>query len=187
MSWITLKKIVATLIPPPGVDSARMFVDDSNGEPSYKDDAGAVHTLVGAPGPAGTTGPAGPTGPTGPTGTAGAAGAAGSTGPAGPTGATGPAGPTGPAGTGTSGSVVQVKNVQTGAVANGATLIPYDDTIPQITEGDEYMTLAFTPLNAANKLRIDVVFACSPNLNSEELAVALFQDSGANALAAVGN
>lgn len=105
MSWITLKKVLSTLIPPPGVDSARVFVDDSNGEPSYKDDAGAVHTLVGAPGPAGPSGSIGPVGPTGPAGSTGPAGTAGAPGPAGPAGPTGPTGPTGPAGTGTVGGL----------------------------------------------------------------------------------
>ena len=40
-----------------------------------------------------------------------------------------------------SGSVVQTVSYQTGAVATGTTIIPIDDTIPQISEGNEYMTL----------------------------------------------
>jgi len=55
------------------------------------------------------------------------------------------------------GKVVQVVNVQTGAVATGTTQIPSNDTIPQITEGDEYMTLAITPTNASNKLIIEII------------------------------
>lgn len=42
------------------------------------------------------------------------------------------------------GDVVQVVNTQTGAVSTGTTVIQNDDTIPQIGEGDEYMTLAET-------------------------------------------
>jgi len=80
------------------------------------------------------------------------------------------------------GSVVQVVNTQTGAVATGTTVMPYDDTIPQNTEGDQYMTLAVTPTSATNKLRIDVVFNFSTSI-TQILSMALFQDSTANALA----
>lgn len=83
------------------------------------------------------------------------------------------------------GSVVQVVNYQTGALASGSTTIPDDDTIPQNTEGNEYMTLAITPKSATNKLRIDVVGNFSGL--TEVLAVALFQDSTANALASTRN
>lgn len=80
------------------------------------------------------------------------------------------------------GRVVQVVNTQTGVYASGTTAIPLDDTIPQITEGDEYMTLAITPTSATNKLRIDVTFIGSPSI-SAGMVVALFQDTTANALA----
>ena len=82
------------------------------------------------------------------------------------------------------GTVLQVVNYQTGAVATGTTQIPFDDTIPQITEGNEYITLAVTPKSATSKLRIDVVFCSSVNALASG-GVALFQDSTANALAAV--
>lgn len=80
------------------------------------------------------------------------------------------------------GQVVQVVNTQTGSVATGTTTIPQDDTIPQNTEGDEYMTLAITPTSATNKLKIDVVFNASFT-SAVNLTVALFQDSIADALA----
>lgn len=82
------------------------------------------------------------------------------------------------------GDIVQVVNYQTGAVATGTTLMPVDDTIPQNTEGDEYMTLAITPRNAANKLLIQVVFNGAGG-TADYFGVALFQDAVANALAAV--
>lgn len=81
------------------------------------------------------------------------------------------------------GDVVQQVNVQTGAMATGATTIPWDDTIPQITEGTEFMTLAITPTSATNILVVDVV----ANLNATAvnyLIGALFRDATANALAA---
>ncbi len=83
-----------------------------------------------------------------------------------------------------SGVVVQVKNTQTGAVATGTTTIPLDDTIPQNTEGNEYMTLAITPTSATNRLKIDVVWCgASSALAAQFVTAALFQDSTANALA----
>ena len=77
---------------------------------------------------------------------------------------------------------VQVVNTQTGAVATGTTILPYDDTIPQITEGDEYMTLAITPTLATNKLKIDVVVHLRNSVGATMVA-ALFQDTTAGALA----
>lgn len=82
-----------------------------------------------------------------------------------------------------SGSVVQVVNYQTSTYSSGSTQIPYDDTIPQNTEGDEYMTLAITPTNASNKLLIQVIFQGVGF--GDAMTVALFQDSTANALKAV--
>jgi hypothetical protein len=80
--------------------------------------------------------------------------------------------------------IVQVVNTETGAVNSGSTIIPYDDTIPQNTEGDEFMTLAITPTNASNKLKIEVVAWLSPSV-ARFVTAALFQDSTANALAAM--
>lgn len=78
--------------------------------------------------------------------------------------------------------VVQVVNTTDGAVATGTTTIPYDDTIPQNTEGDQYMTLAITPKATTNKLIIDVVVYVS-NSSAGQYTAALFQDSTAGALA----
>ena len=85
------------------------------------------------------------------------------------------------------GAVVQVVNVQTGAVATGTTVIPADDTIPQKTEGDEFMTLAITPTSSSNKLKIDVVAQIGNNSANSSNTVALFQDSTANAIAVALN
>lgn len=83
------------------------------------------------------------------------------------------------------GDIVQTVRTQTGAVATGTTLIPVDDTIPQITEGNEYMTATITPTSATNLLRIDVVLNATGSTTSGNITAALFQDSAANALAAV--
>jgi hypothetical protein len=81
------------------------------------------------------------------------------------------------------GKVVQVVNYQTGAVATGTTAMPLDDTIPQKTEGDEYMTLAITPKSASNLLLI-IVNAVWTLSAAYHVCIALFQDDIANALAA---
>jgi hypothetical protein len=80
------------------------------------------------------------------------------------------------------GSVVGSAYYETGAVATGTTTIPTDDTIPQNTEGTEFMSLAYTPKSASNLLRIKVVGNFS-NSASVVCNMALFQDSVANALA----
>jgi hypothetical protein len=80
--------------------------------------------------------------------------------------------------------LVQVVNTETGALATGTTNAVADDSIPQNSEGTEFMTLAITPTHASNKLLIEVVGNFAINA-SDNLIMALFQDTTANALAAV--
>jgi hypothetical protein len=80
--------------------------------------------------------------------------------------------------------IVQEVHGAFSAVATGTTTIPYDDTIPQNTEGTEFMSVPITPTNANNKLVIDVVFYGAASA-VVDLILALFQDSTAGALAAV--
>ena len=86
----------------------------------------------------------------------------------------------------TAGKLVQVVNVQTGAYATGTTTIPCDDTIPQKTEGTEFMTLAITPTSSSNKLIIRVQYNFGTNVVHQHTA-ALFQDDTANALASTAH
>lgn len=79
----------------------------------------------------------------------------------------------------------QTVSMQTGAVITGTTQLPADDSIPQNTEGDEYMSLSITPKSATSRLVIDVVWIGASGAASGQLGVALFQDSTADALAAV--
>ena len=81
-----------------------------------------------------------------------------------------------------SGSVVQIVNYETGAVVTGTTTIPNDDTIPQNTEGTQFLSASITPKSVSNLLLIDVVLCVSPSV-STELTAAIFQDSTANSLA----
>ena len=79
--------------------------------------------------------------------------------------------------------LIQNLNTTTGAVATGTTTIPADDTIPQITEGDQYMSLAITPTSATSTLEIQVNIMIS-NGSTVDKCTALFRDAVANALAA---
>jgi Major tropism determinant N-terminal domain len=76
----------------------------------------------------------------------------------------------------------------TGAVATGTTIIPYDDTIPQNTEGDQYLSQAITPQAAANVLSVRALASVSHSATGH-ITGTLFRDSTANAIAAntVGN
>jgi hypothetical protein len=80
---------------------------------------------------------------------------------------------------------VQMVSTSVSAASTGNTLIPNDDTIPQNTEGDQYMTQAITPKSATNILVIQATLYLSAT-NANDLIAALFQDSTAGALAAAG-
>lgn len=82
-----------------------------------------------------------------------------------------------------SAKVVQIVNTQSQTTSTGTGTIPSDGSIPQITEGDQYMTLAITPTSASNILLIDVVAISAAGSDTIQ-TTALFQDSTANALAA---
>jgi len=80
--------------------------------------------------------------------------------------------------------VIQRVYTSTSALIVIDTAMPIDDTIPQITEGEEVLTLAITPTNASNILEIEFTVNCmGQNANANALA-ALFQDATAGALAA---
>jgi len=80
-------------------------------------------------------------------------------------------------------AVAQVVTSASGAVATGTTVLPVDDTIPQITEGDQYLSLAITPQSATSLLEIDVECHLSSSIVTN-ICAALFQDATANALSA---
>ena len=81
-------------------------------------------------------------------------------------------------------AVIQYVTTQDGEQNSGTGVIPIDDTIPQITEGNEFITVTITPESASNKLIIEgrCQISCSA---SNTVVSALFQDSTADALAAV--
>ena len=84
------------------------------------------------------------------------------------------------------GKLLQQVNTQTGAVATGTTIFPEDDSIPQNTEGDEYMTLTITPKSATSVLNIEVHVFYSQSTGTRG-GCGIFKDSDADALAFTSN
>jgi len=82
------------------------------------------------------------------------------------------------------GFAVQVVDTLTNAVDTTTTLIPQDNTIPQSSEGKNFMSVTITPKATANKLVIEAVLFGSHSV-ATDIAVALFQDAGTSAIAAV--
>jgi hypothetical protein len=93
------------------------------------------------------------------------------------------------------GSVVQTVNVINKTMAENLDAIPADNSIPQVTEGTEVMTLAITPTSASNKLKITVVVQIG-SASAGSMAAALFNAditatdaiaTGCGSLAAAGS
>lgn len=102
---------------------------------------------------------------------------------AGTAGATGTASDAGHAHPPMSGSVIQVGYAGLTTYTTSTTVMPEDGTIPQNTEGEEELTIAFTPKLATSTLRIRVRGSAIV-LGSYRCCAALFVDSTADALAA---
>lgn len=83
------------------------------------------------------------------------------------------------------GDVVQIVRTDSGAVATGTTILPYDNSIPQITEGDQYLSQAITPTASPNILAVNSTIVGAVNAANLTWTTALFRDATANALAAV--
>jgi len=82
------------------------------------------------------------------------------------------------------GSVLQViEGTPYTAFATASVTIPRDDTIPQKTEGTEYVTVAITPTSSSSKLHITASSGQTSSGAAAFVTMALFQDSTANALA----
>ena len=86
--------------------------------------------------------------------------------------------------TGGSGSVVKTQTTLGTTTLTGTTLIPFDNTIPQSTEGTNFFSVAFTPSAIGNLIRIETTIYGAYSV-AAHVTAALFQDSTANALAAV--
>ena len=80
------------------------------------------------------------------------------------------------------GVAVQTVYASKSAVQSLANTIPYDNTIPQNTEGEELFTASITPSSATNKVLIEATIT-GTQANTGTLVVALFRGSGADAIA----
>jgi hypothetical protein len=82
-----------------------------------------------------------------------------------------------------SSKLVQQVYAEYSAFNSGTTTIPFDDTIPQNTEGTEFMSVTITPTSVSNYLLIEVN-AMLLGATAMLVAGAVFRDSIADALAA---
>jgi hypothetical protein len=83
-----------------------------------------------------------------------------------------------------SGAILQTQRSEVNQFAVGSTTIPFDDTIPQQSEGDEYLSVTIKPRNANSILHIQCLAFSSHTAPNGQNTVALFRDSGADALQA---
>jgi len=79
--------------------------------------------------------------------------------------------------------VQQVRSFST-SYASGTTTIPLDDTIPQSTEGTEFLTVTITPSNSASTLLVEASLTSGASNNGTTIIASVFRDSGADAIAA---
>lgn len=77
-----------------------------------------------------------------------------------------------------------VSKINTASDSTGA-IIPFDNTIPQVGEGKQYITQVFTPLSATSLLRVRFTGFVSSSVESVRVAVALFKSGSADALQTV--
>lgn len=82
-----------------------------------------------------------------------------------------------------SGAVLQVVETKDTGIFSTSTTIPFDDTVPQNSEGAEAFTLSITPKESASKILVEA-FGWFTNNSSGAAIFALFKDSDASAFAA---
>jgi len=85
--------------------------------------------------------------------------------------------------TGGSGSIVQTLTSLTQSTSTGTTTIPFDNTIPQSTEGTNFISGSITPTAIGNKIQVEVNVFGAYSVAAHVIA-ALFQDANVNTLAA---
>jgi hypothetical protein len=76
--------------------------------------------------------------------------------------------------------VTTTNSSATGALTG---VIPLDNTIPQITEGNQIMSITVTPKSSTSIFEIDIIAHLSVLTTASWITMALFRDSGANAIA----
>lgn len=82
--------------------------------------------------------------------------------------------------------IVQVVRDTNAVYTTLGTQMPADNTIPQITEGDEILSVSITPKSATSTLRIRAVLSVGHGAAGGQICAAIFVDATANALNAGG-
>lgn len=80
------------------------------------------------------------------------------------------------------GAVIGSARTDVGTTSTGTTLVPQDNTIPQSTEGDQFLSKSYTPQSAANLLDVKAQAIMFSSVGGQSFVLSLYQDSGANAL-----
>lgn len=77
-----------------------------------------------------------------------------------------------------SGSIIQVQQITTNALDSlGPSLIPRDNSIPQISEGSQYINISFTPKKSTSLLKVESLVTFTASGSSPSTVVALFRDA----------
>lgn len=80
------------------------------------------------------------------------------------------------------GKVLKVAHAEDNTYVTGTALMPLDDTIPQISEGTQFLAITYTPLRADSSLLIEVDIHLNPTV-AAWITTALFRDNDPNAIA----
>lgn len=81
------------------------------------------------------------------------------------------------------GDLIQTVFTQFGTVATGSTTFPLTNAAITNSSGDQYMSQAITPTNAANRLRVETSAFVTNSAASEWMGMGLFQDAVSAVLA----
>jgi hypothetical protein len=81
------------------------------------------------------------------------------------------------------GKVAQIVRADNNVRSLMSANIPWDDTIPQSTEGDQILSANITPTDSSSKLKIDVVIYCGMGSGNACIG-AIFKDTDSSAIAA---
>ena len=81
-----------------------------------------------------------------------------------------------------SGSIVKSAYSENSTYTSTNAVIPFDDTIPQNTEGSEILAASITPSSASNKIRVRVSLYCASSSGISTTNFAVFIEGIANAI-----
>jgi hypothetical protein len=85
------------------------------------------------------------------------------------------------------GSIIQTQYAELTTRTSASTNIPFDDTIPQNTEGNELLTVSITPSSSSNTILVTAHVPVCAVSTDNFITAALFVDSEAGAIAAAAH